>query len=436
MTIATFPVASTLDTLRRRWPTRLDAGVVAVVWGVVLPIEFITKVPHWLLDGSRYLLALALIVAVPPTLEGRARARVDAIAILLLVLAAARLPAALVHDDSNGLNVVAVLVASVLACTPIAWRPNLHRSVLYGFMIGAMVSGVVSLMQALGIPTLRPPGPGAARYPGLSTYTMLLTWQLLFAVFVATHLLATERPRSLRWWTSIPALLVCSLASLTNGAQGGLLGLVFASVAFVGWRPRLLKRFLVSRSAVVIGLGVAAAVGAAALAGIRLVSIVEPLSKGGLVNERARWDIAVTGWNVLLDNPVLGVGRQQFIAEHVIAPHFLPIESGSSAGVAALVVAAVLVALTWWIATRRPARGPYPMLGAVLLAAMCANTLTEAAGPFIGVSHLIVLLVAVVAAAGGAGAGGAGEGGAWPGGPRSAEESPSDHSFASPSVDG
>lgn len=370
-------------------------------WGFLLPIEYVLEIPNTVFDLPRYIIAGVLALSTPATLAGVARRRVDRLCVLLLVLGVLRTAMGLYHRDGAGLLLGSVLLGSVICCGAVAWRPRLHRSVLFGFMAGVTFSGIVCLMQALEIPTLRPSGPGDGRFPGLSTYTMLLTWQVLFGCLIAGYFLLNERRGTLRWNASLVALPVCGAALLVNGAQGGLLGLAAGGVAYLVWCGPAARRKLVASRTLVVG-----AVGAL-LMGIVFVALQLPVSTfqdwifhGNFVNETARVDIARTGWQVMLDHPVTGFGRQQFIDEHTITPHFLPLESAANAGIPAGLVALAVLIYTWRVMLRGPARGPYALFGSVLLAAMCSNTLTEISGPFIGVSHLFILLIAIVAAAG------------------------------------
>lgn len=385
------------------WLTRgRRPEAIAIAWGFLLPIEYVLEIPNALFDIPRYLIVVIIALTTPATLAGEARRRVDRLCILLFVLGVLRTAMALYHPgDRAGLLLGTVLMASVVSCVAVAWRPRLHRSVLLGFMGGVTFSGIVCLMQALDIPTLRPPGPGAGRFPGLSTYTMLLTWQVLFGCLIAGYFLLNERKGSLRWNASMVALPVCGAALLVNGAQGGLLGLAAGGLAYLVWcGPEARRKLTASRTLVVSTVG-------ALLMGVVFVALQLPVSTfqdwifhGNFVNETARVDIARTGWRVMLDHPVTGFGREQFIDTYTITPHFLPLESAANAGILAGVVALCVLAYTWWVMLKGPARGPYALFGSVLLAAMCSNTLTEISGPFIGVSHLFILLIAIVAAAG------------------------------------
>jgi hypothetical protein len=387
-------------------PTWLTSGrrpeAIALFWGFLLPIEYVLEIPNTVLDLPRYGIAAVLALSTPATLRGESRSRVLRLSVLLAVLAVIRTAMSFYHDDRAGLTLGVVLLGSVLSCGAVALRPRLHRTVLLGFMLGVSFSGIVCLMQALGIPTLRPSGPGEGRFPGLSTYTMLLTWQVLWGGLIAAYFLFNAHRRSLRWRLSAVALPICAAALLINGAQGGLLGLAAGGVAYFVWcGPEARRRLLTPRS---LGLGALAGlvlVGLLVASGFPLSTFQDWIFHGNFVNEQARVDIARTGWQVMLDHPVTGYGRTQLIDTYTITPHFLPLESAASAGIVAGIAALVVLIYTWYLMFKGPTRGAYALFGSVLLAAMCSNTLTEISGPFIGVSHLFLLLIAVVAAAGG-----------------------------------
>ena len=103
----------------------------------------------------------------------------------------------------------------------------------------------------------------------------------------------------------------------------------------------------------------------------------------------------------MLNHPVLGMGRTNFMDRYTIAPHFLPIDSGVTAGLLGFAVASYLLFVILRLIWQGPAdRRPETVAGFALLAAMAANTVTESYGPFIGLSRVSVLFLAVVAVKG------------------------------------
>lgn len=374
--------------------------LIALVWACLLPVDQFLEIPEGALNVVRYSTVGVLVLATPATLKGESRTRLARLLALLFALGVVRIVMGQHHGDDAGRMIGFVLIASVITCALLAWRPQLHRSILFGYLVGASISAVVSLMQSLDIPTLRPPGPGPSRYPGLASTTMTFTWQVAFASIIAIYFIATAPRVSVRWRCGVIALPLCTLALMVSGAQGGFLGVAAAGLAFIVWSPPRTRKRILSRRTI----GASAALVLAST----VVMVFTPIrpstfddwSQGDYVNELARLDIARTGWSTFVANPVAGVGRQQFFTEHVIAPHFLPLESAVSAGIVAGLIASAVVVLTWAYMLRGPKRGSYALFGSVMLAAMCAHTLTETPGPYLGVTRLVLLVIVLVAATG------------------------------------
>lgn len=374
--------------------------ILATMWACILPLDRFLEIPEVMINLLRYSGVGLLVLAAPATLRGESRQRLSRLFVLLFALGAVRIAMGQYHDDPAGRMIGFVLIASVLACALLAWRPQLHRNILLGYLVGASISATVSLMQAVDIPTLRPPGPGASRYPGLASSTMTFTWQVTFASIIAIYFIATAPRASARWRCGAAALPVCTLAMMGSGAQGGFLGTAAAILAFIIWCPPGTRKRLLSRGTITACVALVI-VGTVAMMFTPLrPSTFDDWSQGDYVNELARLEIARTGWSVFVEHPVTGVGREQFFTEHDIAPHFLPLESAASAGIVAGLFAAAVVGLTWAYMLRGPARGRCALFGSVMLAAMSAHTLIETPGPYLGVTRMILLVVVLVAATG------------------------------------
>jgi hypothetical protein len=264
-----------------------------------------------------------------------------------------------------------------------------------------VLSATVSLMQSFDIPTLQPGNQAGERFPGLASTTMLITWHLAFALIVACYFLSQRgEARANRILAAITVPL--GLAALVvNGAQGGLLGLLFAAAAVsaFGWRAvtrRDLIRYGAAALVALVGIGVVLLV-----ADVRTPTIDGLRGSGDYRNELARWNVAVDGARELAAHPLVGVGRTNFEDEYGLAPHFLPLEAGITAGVLPFLVAAYLLWCLFRVLLQGPVgRRPEAWLGLALCAAMFANTLTETGGPFTGLPRFSLLLIAVVACQG------------------------------------
>jgi hypothetical protein len=256
-------------------------------------------------------------------------------------------------------------------------------------------------MQSFDLPTLQPGNQDGQRFPGLASTTMLITWHLAFALIVACYFLSQrDEARGNRMLAAVAVPLALA-ALVVNGAQGGLLGLLFAAAALgaFGWRM-VTRRAVVRYGAVAL----VALVGIAVLviaADVRTPTIDGLQGSGDYRNELARWNVAVDGAQELVAHPLVGVGRTNFEDEYGLAPHFLPLEAGITAGVVPFLVALYLLWCLFRVLLQGPVgRRPEAWLGLALCAAMFANTLTETGGPFTGLPRFSLLLIAVVACQG------------------------------------
>lgn len=383
------------------WWCRRDDQRLAFCWGLLLPVDYITGVHTAVFDVARYAGVLWLCWRVRPTLSAAGTRVVAHLAGAIAAVAIVRGIFAVPRTDRNGMVFAGVMLVSTACVALLALRPRVHRAVAGGYLAGVTLSAAVSVMQALHLTTLRAGDDFSERFPGVATYTMLLTWQLAFALVLTVYLLATSPPRSrirLVAWVALPVIL---LATVTNGAQGGFIGIAAAMVA-AAWmyRDRLrwseLGRYVLAG---VAGLAVLAVVVVAS--GVDVPTIDGFLGDGGYRNEKARWNIAVDGVREMRNHPITGMGRTRFMDQYTIAPHFLPIDSGIAAGILGFVFATYLLFHILRLLWKGPAdRRPETAAGYALLAAMCANTLTESYGPFIGLSRVSVLFLAVVAVKG------------------------------------
>lgn len=378
-----------------------DRRRLALVWAALLPIDYLHGVSVTLLDALRYSGAIVLTLAFAPTLAAEARPRLRQIGAILLGLATIRGLAAVVHHDPNGRQFAVVLTLATLVAWAMALRPRLHLHLVVGYMAGLTLSVAVSIMQALHLPTLVEGNNSGQRYPGLATYTMLFTWQVAVGMVILGVVITTRiTHRHLWWWMSVALFPFFAMAMVTNGAQGGLLGLFTAFVAFLRFGPVRLgsqagRRWIMATLALVTLM-----VTAAFLTQIEIPTITD-WGDGGYHNERARFDIVFDGLNEFRAHPLLGVSRTDFIYQYRIAPHFLPVDSAAVSGVVGLALSVGLLGWLGWAVLRGPADRRAGTLGGYLvLVVLTTNTLTDSYGPFVGVSRALPLWIALVAAGG------------------------------------
>ena len=311
------------------WAWR-DTRRVAAFLGFLLPIDYVTGITPGVFDTARYFAVAWLIIRVPVTISTENRRRVLALAGAIAVVAVTRGVFSVARLDKNSMVFAGVMLLSTTCAALLALRVPVHRALVVGYMGGLTVSAVTSIMQALDLPSLRAANPH--RYPGVASLTMLLTWQLAFGIMVSIYLLATRRRGTGAWVAGLCLLPIFSAAILTNGAQGGLLGLLAAGFAFLYARPPGLGHIV--RRAVMGGVALAVA-----LVLVAVVTTIDLPTIGGLAgddgyrNERARWDISVNGLREIRRHPLTGMGRTEFMDRYTIAPHFLPVDTGVVAGV-------------------------------------------------------------------------------------------------------
>lgn len=397
------------------WQTGVAAALVAVglsvsyrdrrrlawLWAFLLPIDYVTGVPVGFFDALRYVGAAALIAWVPADLADEPRRITRHVAAVMGALAVVRGATAILHDDPNGRTFAVVLLAATVVAYLLAQRTVIHRALVSGFVSGMALSATVALLQAMHWPTLREGNVEGRRFPGLSTYTMLLTWQLTFALIVVTYVLVTRhRQRDAIFWAAAVLAPLFAVTSLTNGAQGGLLGIGAAVLAFLWCQRRHLTPAAVGR----LGMGLAALVvvvaGVVYLANVEIPSVTD-VGEKDFRNERARVQVIYDGLDELRANPLVGMSRTEFIDEYSIAPHFLPVDSAAVSGVVGLALSTYLLAMLVVLVLKGPGdHRAVTVTGYVALTAMVANTLTDAYGPFVGVSRAVPLFIALVATSG------------------------------------
>jgi hypothetical protein len=370
-------------------------------WGFLIPIDFVAGIPSGILDAARYGAVIWFCFRLAPDLSAARRPLVVKLAVLVAAVGIIRGLASVARADRFGMLIAAVMVVGAATAPFVAWRVRAHRHILGGFLGGVLLSAVVSLMQGLDIPTLQTGNQEGNRFPGLASSTMLITWHLAFALIVACYFLTQPRESRLNRVLAGITIPVALAALLVNGAQGGLLGLIFAvlALAVFGWR------YISLRDALRWGaIGLVSLVGIGALllaADVRTPTIDGLRGLGGYRNEMARWNVAVDGAQELADHPLVGVGRTNFEDEYGLAPHFLPLEAGVTAGILGFAVASYLLWCLVRVLIQGPVgRRPEAWLGLALCAAMLGNSLIETGGPFTGLPRFSMLLIAVVACQG------------------------------------
>lgn len=372
-------------------------------WGFLLPIDFVTGVSPHIFDVARYGAVVWIAWRFKPDLSTDGRRYVLKLAALVAAVAAIKELGSLARSDHFGIFIAFVMGVGAVTAPIIAFRVRAHRSILAGFLGGTVLTAVVSIMQALDLPTLMTGNQVGSRFPGLASTTMLITWELAFGLMIAAYFLSGHRHRRVDRAVAVVAVPTCLVAFVGNGAQGGLLGLVAAG-AIVAFRARGRVRWgSVARyvyGAVAIAVVVVAVT---VLVGVKTPTISGLFGQGGYRNEIGRLEVDRQGVHELIARPLFGIGRTNFQHRHALdlAPHFLPLEAGVTSGIVGFLVALYLLYYLLVLVLRGPiGRRPSAWLGLALAAAMWSNTLTETGGPFTGLPRFSLLLIAVLACMG------------------------------------
>ena len=379
----------------------LDVRWLAFAWAFTFAFEIVSHVPGTVFDALRYGGAVVVLWLVRKDEGAPAKPAIKILAALMLALAVIRSVMAVANHDNPNLKFGIVLVVATVIAYAVTQRPRIHRPMVGGYLAGLAVSALVCLVQALGWDGIAPANYEGSRYPGLSSYTTILTWQLAVALVVAGYI-ALRSPRWSRTFYAACALVVIYvLALVTNGAQGGFVGVAVAIAAIgVGaWRTGAHSQ--VSRAAVTrVGVAVVALVaivGVAMAAGLDVPSLTD--YNTNFTNEHARVDSWRNGLDTVRDHPVTGMNGLAYDRTYKtsLMPHFLPLESGATAGALGLLVGLVLVGYLVWLVLKGPIdRQPTTLAAYGVLALLTANAFFEPQGPLQGVVHAVPLFLAVL----------------------------------------
>lgn len=371
--------------------------------GFVLPIEVVgsvSRLPFDLVSVG----VLLVVAAVFRSMLSPSVARWIRVGIILLAGAVVVRFAFSVSRSEvpSVLNSTGFKALGLAAAALVAYRVAAHRLLLAGFLAGATVSASVSLLQAADLPAPRAGNFDGTRFPGLAFDTTRLTWQLAMAIVIGVTVIITSRDQRYRMATSAQ-VIVCGLGLVVCGAQGGVVGLIFAAVVIVAFarpRPRL-DRLVPALVAVVAGVALVSLLLVGSGLGARSIDGLFGDPDKGYENEVARLDAASAGARALAEHPLVGPGEDAFLHAHPVLPHFLPLSLGVTAGVTGLLLGAALVGYLGVTILKGPVgRSPSAWLGLGLLSIMAVQTLTLPDGPFVRGRSITLLLVAVAACRG------------------------------------
>lgn len=318
----------------------------------------------------------------------------------LAALALLLLGMSLVRDDQIGVVSGYTMVLSVLASWVIAHRRVLHRHILMGFAVGATISGLVVVLQALGLPNPAASSGDIMRKPGLASTTVYMGDALAIAAVICCVLVVNRENKGSRRWLAFVGLAVSTAGLVLSGGRGGMAaaGLGLAALA-VG--PRTLRPAHV----VVGGLLLGAGLWMASRVGVELYTIARfsggtiggsSTYVGGITN--GRLEVNIESLRVIAAHSVFGPGISNFYASYGLTAHTTPLFFALGTGVVGGLLALVLLARLVVLLLRRPLMcGPQMATGYGIVVALATLALMEPNAPFIGMMYLPVLMISVMA---------------------------------------
>lgn len=213
----------------------LPRKLVAVILGILIPIDVLGELRPASLDALRYTLAIALVVRIFVNPQGNSRLSRQVFFASSCLIAVYSLGVVKeVTAQSESLTTLAPIVglASTLLAVVITLDRKIRPSIFLGFSIGATASAADILLQVAGLPFLGTPTDWGTRYAGLS-FTSTNTAPFLAVALVLVLLSIRIRSDQRIWYllqTSVSGICVVVLASalVFSGGRGGVLGLVIA----------------------------------------------------------------------------------------------------------------------------------------------------------------------------------------------------------------
>lgn len=357
---------------------------VALLLGVILPIDYLSVLDSITLDAMRYALLAVLIVRVrrDRTLTGHP----------LFVLGIAGLVLVALFDVLKGADGSAytlqrglIGLLSALAAFLVAQRSEVHKPLVRGFVLGVSASAIDVCLQVAGLPYAGATSVYGFRYSGFSFKSTTLAPLLALAiVFVLTNWLwPAARTRSDRWILMMRLTLLLPLGAALYASQGrgGVLSLALAlvfllAVRFKGHPGRILTLGLV-------GVLVAWYL-RSDIAALFVRPTEDDLSNGrGSLNEEA--------WDAFTSSPVFGPPPAVLSG---LNPHTPFLTFAIEAGILGLLVAVVLaVGLVRVVLTPERTGNALPVAVRCGALVMFTTSFLEPDGFYIGLARVVLLAV-------------------------------------------
>lgn len=363
----------------------LPVRVVALAFGVLLPIDFVQFIDPLYFDAARYGLAVILALRLrrtssEPTHRGWAVSSALMIGLVGLVAAIKG------YGEEGSLFTTGVtMLLSVAVSYQIARRTQVHSRILLGFVVGNLLSSIDIIFQYVGLPYIGMPSEWGDRYSGFShistTAAPLLAVSILIVIGMMERLREAPARHPMLLITSGLAVGTLMLALVLTNGRGGLVGL------FAGILLLVVRGLRDGRASAFVAILVAIAAGfnyRTTITGYFVRDGRTDLSSGRV--ERNADALAA-----FLREPLLGPDARVIQG---LNPHTPILSFGLFAGLAGVIIALLLmwrlVRLAWeGIWAESTASVLLGMVSAVILVA----SLLEPDGFFVGLAPLVILLI-------------------------------------------
>lgn len=359
---------------------RESVGSVAILFGVLFPIDVLGGVNPLFIDILRYILALVLIVSIQSKSQTRNEIALIG-AILLLCLNLVSSIRALLADNTEIALQSIIGFISIIFAYLVTRNAFLNRKMLTGFLIGAVWSALDIILQVAGLPYLGTTTDWGTRYPGLGlSSTNTAPFLALGLVLVISNFL---------WKRSTPmtilrvvAGIILATGLLFSGGRGGIAGITLAIVVFLVVQLRNRPIFAIFSGTIGIAWFLAEAPQIANF-------LTRDGSDSGFATGRAALNAAA--WNAFTQGGPFGIDLATRVEYR---PHTPILSFALSTGALGLVATVCLIGFLVWRLFHTPSykttdRTLVRMMAAVILVA----TLLEPWGFFIGLAKGIILMM-------------------------------------------
>lgn len=364
----------------------LPARHLAVMLGILLPVDYVQGVDPGLFQYARYGLVILILLKSRPEDHPRtptAKIVLIALAVVGLFTAIAGLVGGSTTEALSGV----IGAGSVVAAFLLARRSQLRGPVLAGFVVGTLASALDIISQASGGPFMGMPTIYGIRYSGLSySSTAISPLMAIALILVLTSRTGSWHPFLvfIRVIAQLSAVLVLGAAMLLSGGRAGMLGLALALM--------VLGIANLRRHPVAVLAGAFASMVCVYLAWPSLQHVLfRADDNSGFASGRV--DLNTQGWTAFLNSPLFGVDPR---SAALLEPHTPLISFAVQAGVLGLLCACILVAIQFRIILSNPlSASPVMTPTRMICAVMIVSSFLEPNGFFVGLTRILLFMFVV-----------------------------------------